>query len=128
MSLREIPHYIYICIYIKTILFYDCYLRQEEVGVFLFRCPFHKLTEWQRPVNKEQLRNLLRTGVDLCVCLCESSPVRKVFVKKVHLWHSGHVDLHFLVSTFLSKIFSGPLFQAGTERHPSQHGWSALEK
>lgn len=36
-----------------TSLFDDGYLTQEEVRVFLFRCPFHELFERQSPVNEE---------------------------------------------------------------------------
>lgn len=66
----------------------------------------------------------------VCLCVRERahSLVHKVFVKEVHLWHSGYVNLHFLVSAFLSKIFNCPLFQARSERRASQHGWSALEE
>lgn len=49
-------------------------------------------------------------------------------MQEVHLWHSGHVDLHVLVSAFLSEIFNRPLLQAGPEIDASQHGRSALEK
>lgn len=56
------------------------------------------------------------------------SPVGKVFMKEVHLRHSGHVDLHLLVSPFLSKISNCPLFQARSETRAPQHGRAALGK
>lgn len=47
-----------------TSLFDDGYLTQEEVGVFLFRGPFHELFERQSPVNEQVwLENVQRQEV-----------------------------------------------------------------
>lgn len=52
-------------------LFCDRYLTEEEVRVFLFRCPFHKFIKRQSPVDKEvQLTNLQREYCSVCVCVC----------------------------------------------------------
>lgn len=80
---------------------------------------------WIKKCSWEQRRS---TDLSFCLCVRDSSLVHKVFVKEVHLWHSGYVNLHFLVSPFLSKIFSCPLLQAWSETRASQHCWSALEK
>lgn len=114
-------------IMLYTQYLYNCYLTQEEVRVFSFRCPFHKFTEWQSPVNKPaELRPGLSLCISVCACVWGSSLVHKVFVKKVHLCDSGNVDLHFLIWSSLSEIFNCPLFQTWPQINPSQDGWFTL--
>lgn len=111
---------------------HDRYLTQEEVRVLSLRRPFHKFTERQSPVREggaaeksaetKSWRTILRERAGVR----PSSLVHKVFAQEVHLRHRGHVDLDFLVSSFLPEVFHRPPVQAGSESDASQHSWSAL--